>query len=388
MASDLLRFALVMITALCVSGVSAGDLNPPGAPGPTLIAGLPVATPITSVPVTIEESGVYYLTDSFSVASEFAHGITVRADDVVIDLAGHSLIGPGTGTGRAVSAEDSDRTTVRNGTVREFGGTGVVLGDSGTAEDLQIEDCRAGLGVGSGGSARRVNATRCELLGIQVIRSSGLTDCTVTDCDVGIIALVSSVTRCSVLQSESVGILALAAVVVSDCTVIGASEDGFRGSGGAVFEGCSATMCGTGFDGEGGVTIRSCTATQCSVEGIAVAGSEGSSLIADCHVEDASIGIRVNQAANVMGNFVNNASTEGIQISADTTDVTVLDNVLMNTPSAIHHLGLGDNCLYARNTYTSGVNLGQNATWGPLVTGSGNLNDDIGSDNPWANIHH
>ncbi|MBN1476827.1 hypothetical protein JXA47_08740, partial [Candidatus Sumerlaeota bacterium] len=94
MRSLLIRIALSAIIALCVSGVSAGELNPPGAPAPTLIPGLPVATPITSVPVTLEESGVYYLTDSFSVAPGVTSGIAIRADDVVIDLAGYTLSGP------------------------------------------------------------------------------------------------------------------------------------------------------------------------------------------------------------------------------------------------------------------------------------------------------
>jgi hypothetical protein len=288
-----------------------------------------------------------------------------------------------------VSAENSARTTVRSGSVRDFGDTGIFLGPQGTVMDLQIEDCPVGLALHPGGSARRVHITGSELAGIQTIGGAELIDCSVTDCGAGMfIFLGSTVTRCSVWGSESVGFGALGPVMFRDCSVIGAVEAAFTGVGGVSFEDCTAMVCGTGFQGDGGATIRSCTARICSVEGVAVEGSSGSSLIADCHVENAPIGIRVDQSAVVSGNYINNASTNGIQIGASTTDVNVLDNVVTNSTSSISHLGTGDNCFYARNTYTSGVTFGANATWGPLVTGVGDVSDDLGGNNPWGNIRH
>jgi hypothetical protein len=388
MLTNPVRLIAVAIIALNVPGVYSGALDPSGPPAPSLIAGLRVATPITAVPVTIEESGVYYLTDSFTVASEFGSGIAVTADDVVIDLAGFSLIGPGTGTGRAVSAEDAVRVTVRNGTLRNFGGAGATLGEQGIAEDLRIEDCPVGLLLDNSGCARRVHVRGAELGGMQVLFGCEIIDCVVENC--GLLGIgsffASAITRCSVRVSQGVGILAFGPVVVSDCSVVAIQGAGFQGSSGSVLEDCAASACGSGFLGDDGATIRNCTARACSVEGIAVEGTEGSALITDCHVEEAPIGIRVDRPATVARNYVNNTTVECIQISA--TDVTVLDNVLMNSPSAIHHLGTGNNCFYARNTYTGGVSLGVNATWGPLVAGAGNLIDDANSDHPWANIHH
>ncbi|MBN1477311.1 right-handed parallel beta-helix repeat-containing protein, partial [Candidatus Sumerlaeota bacterium] len=323
------------------------------------------------------------------VAPGVTSGIAIRADDVVIDLAGYTLSGPGSGLSAAVSAEATTRAEVRNGAVRDFGYIGIYLGPQGTAENLQIENCAAGLALSAGGSARRVHITGSELIGIQTVGGAEIIDCSVSDCAAGIVLFLgSTVTRCSVWGSDSFGFLSLGPVIYRDCTVIGAVEEGFSGQSGAVFENCTALAAGTGFEGENGVTIRNCTARLCSVEGIAVSGSVGSSLVADCHVENAPIGIRVEQPAMINGNFINNASTSGIQMGATTTDVALLDNVVMNAASAIHHLGTGANCFYARNTYTGGVVLGANATWGPLVIGVNNVDDDAGGDSPWANIQH
>ncbi len=383
------RIAPVLVFALTAFPVFSGDLNPPSAPSPSLIEGLRLATPITAVPVTIEQSGVYYLTRSFSVSSTIASGIAVRADDVVIDLAGYALIGPSTGTGRGVSAEAPvERTTVRNGTIRDFGGVGVVLNVQGTVEDLRIDGCPVGLGVSTGSSVRRVQVADCEVGGMQVT-GSGVIDCSVTNCGVGIAGIFpTQITRCSVLVAQDGGIVTLGPVRITECNVFATPLQAFRGSTGTVYEDCTAATCATGFEVVDGGTIVGCVARSVSVEGIAVTGTSGRALITDCHISEAPIGIRVERPATILRNYVNDTSTNGIQISAATTDVTVLDNVVMNATTAINHLGLGNNCFYARNTYTGGVNLGANATWGPFVFGSGNLNGAADGDNPWANIQH
>ena len=54
-------------------------------------------------------------------------GIEVDADDVIIDLAGHSLIGPGPDSGYTYGVYMNNRSnvTIRNGTIREFGRNGI-----------------------------------------------------------------------------------------------------------------------------------------------------------------------------------------------------------------------------------------------------------------------
>jgi hypothetical protein len=56
-------------------------------------------TPISSLPYTISAAGSYYLTGNLTAD---ANGILVDANNVTIDLAGFSLIGPGSGTSYGV----------------------------------------------------------------------------------------------------------------------------------------------------------------------------------------------------------------------------------------------------------------------------------------------
>jgi len=89
-----------------------------------------VGTKIASLPYTINSPGFYYIDKDLSCSG--AHGITISADDVTLDLMGFSLIGPG-GTGENYGVYMSGRANVeiRNGTVRNFPGTGIYEANTG-----------------------------------------------------------------------------------------------------------------------------------------------------------------------------------------------------------------------------------------------------------------
>jgi hypothetical protein len=81
-------------------------------------------TAISSVPYVVTAPGVYCLKTSLHFAGTF-HGaaITIQADDVVLDLNGHVLEGPGpeaTTNTWGVRAVNRKNVTVRNGTIRAF----------------------------------------------------------------------------------------------------------------------------------------------------------------------------------------------------------------------------------------------------------------------------
>ncbi len=84
--------------------------------------------PITG-PTTITRPGVYQLQNDIVVQSGVA--LTIAASDVVIDLNGHSLVGPGSAntTSIGIWASNRDRITIRNGTIDNFF-YGVYLSDS------------------------------------------------------------------------------------------------------------------------------------------------------------------------------------------------------------------------------------------------------------------
>lgn len=148
----LLNFALAL-GVLCSLGAVAGDLEPGAPPASTMttldeisaeiVAAQDVRTPITSLPVTIEESGSYYLTGDLTLGELNTHGIVIfdGVDDVTIDFNGFAISGPG----KAAGAEGTgvyaiaDNVFIFNGTVRDFRGRGIyILGQNEQVSRMRI----------------------------------------------------------------------------------------------------------------------------------------------------------------------------------------------------------------------------------------------------------
>jgi hypothetical protein len=122
---------LALAIALIGGSAAAGDLEPPGPPGPTMkpLPELEPRSPIDpesfgSAPVIIGEPGSYYLTgDVYTTGA----GIFIDADEVTLDLNGFTLEG---GTRDAIDNSHNYRNlVVRNGVLRGWEGSG--LGDYG-----------------------------------------------------------------------------------------------------------------------------------------------------------------------------------------------------------------------------------------------------------------
>ncbi len=88
-------------------------------------------TPINAVPATLSATGSYCLTnDVTSTATGTAAAITIAADDVLLDLNGHSVTGPGgSSAGIGIYSIAHRSVRVRNGVVRGFS-YGVQLTDT------------------------------------------------------------------------------------------------------------------------------------------------------------------------------------------------------------------------------------------------------------------
>jgi len=116
----------------------AGNVTPGDAPG---------------FPVTLSAPGSYKLTGNLTVPAE-TKGIVITGEGVTLDLNGFTIKGPSSCTRdlntRAVAcsyvsvasvgidASDSDSVEVRNGSIRGFGGVGVVPGRLGHYDHLRI----------------------------------------------------------------------------------------------------------------------------------------------------------------------------------------------------------------------------------------------------------
>jgi hypothetical protein len=101
--------------------------------------------PTTSFPIIINQPGSYLLTADLTVPAS-ANGIEIQADNVTLDLGGHSITGPGAIYG--VFASQVSGIAVRNGVVSHFQ-AGLYLAKTGGAA-FQVEGIRAascGIGI-------------------------------------------------------------------------------------------------------------------------------------------------------------------------------------------------------------------------------------------------
>lgn len=119
-------------------------------------------------PVTIDQPGSYVLTGNLQV-DEDATAIQITADNVTLDLNGFSILGPtsctgspptctATGTGIGVFSIGIN-VTVRNGTVRGMGASGIeLLHDSRVVEVYVRSNGSAGINTGDSSEVRRCMA--------------------------------------------------------------------------------------------------------------------------------------------------------------------------------------------------------------------------------------
>jgi parallel beta-helix repeat protein len=130
--------AVWAVTSL-VGVVQGGPMNPPGPPGETTIPlnDIRGSTPLypEDMPYNLNHSGSYYLTGDWHLDAPGTDAITISADNVTLDLNGFALIGPGKGVGSddgvyvecgtEIVPELCYNISIYNGTVRDWGGSGV-----------------------------------------------------------------------------------------------------------------------------------------------------------------------------------------------------------------------------------------------------------------------
>jgi parallel beta-helix repeat protein len=234
--------------------LAQGPLTPPGAPAATMktLDQLEPRTPISSLPFTISTRGSYYVTANLTgVAGQ--HGIIVNADHVTVDLGGFDLVGPGSGAATSGIRVNAARTnvTIRNGSVRGWGGVGVAA-ETNACFGMHVEKVRA-TGNGAGGIllGSRGTALHCDAsnnLGTGITTS---TICKVIEC-----------TASGNTGVASDGINLNSFSLVRGCLAMDNGADGFDVGNACVLEGCVAeNNVANGFrSSASGCTLSDCTA--------------------------------------------------------------------------------------------------------------------------------
>lgn len=110
-------------------------------------------------PYTISQPGSYRLTSGLVQPTANTHVLVITAADVTVDLNGFAITGPttcsmpssvtsctGSGSGQGITSS-ANGVTIRNGTLRGIGETGIYLSGQGTrVEGVHVDQC-GGVGI-------------------------------------------------------------------------------------------------------------------------------------------------------------------------------------------------------------------------------------------------
>jgi len=387
---------VVGLTATAVPCALAGDLTPPPGPVAPTFKTLHEVEPRrpldrSMVPITINQSGSYYLTENlFPAAIGDPFLIEILADDVSLDLRGFTVFASTEVTvamaGIQISA--TDNVEVFDGSVVGADGFGIV---SSFATSCLI---------------RHVRVRECSGTGISVGQGSVLEGCVALDngllgfnCGGG-----SAIIGCTAEGNSSDGFVCPPGSTISACAASNNGGDGFSLGDSSRAAGCSAEMNGAdGFVSSGRCQLDSCLATGNGGSGFRNIGSGAT--WRDCYAGDnGDAGFRFSSNCSVIGcEAIDNDSSGGgtPAILSVNGDCLIADTVVNGSPSAdgidagdgghvtgctvtgcgghgiiVDTDGMVERCV-SRNNGGDGIR----ATWGNLVAWNSC------SDNGGAGIH-
>jgi parallel beta-helix repeat protein len=312
-----------------------GSLTPSGAPAPTFktLQQIEPRTPISSLPITINTSGSYYITSNLT-GTAGTIGISLAADNITLDLGGFTLFGGGGNI--AVSQSGGSRTNlvIRNGVIRGWTNGAVHVGSFHVqCEDLNLVD-NGGAGILTSGYAtvRRClvsGALSSSLAGIYCGSGSLVQDC-ITRSNAGVGIYTGPRTRvmdCVAEGNAKTGIYANEGSTVSHCNSANNGAHGIQGTTGVTVIGCSVQTNATdGFILGSAGTIVNCTSSFNTEDGITVGNN---STVTSCTtMTNSDIGIVAGTGSTIIGCTVSGNPFDGISASGNCTikDCTVTGN--------------------------------------------------------------
>jgi len=304
---------------------------------------------IAYLPFTISSSGSYVVVKDLSLSTQDTDGIKISANNVTLDLNGHTLIGPGkavrtSGSGINVSGSYFN-IAVRNGTIRDWRGDRI----GGNACNSLIELLRCYNNGGNGiktGSYSSIRLCNCSYNGSDGIQGS---------------AGVISGNSCN--QNGSDGISG-GSCTVSENTCLGNDSNGINAGSGVV----SSNTCNS--NGEDGIW-----ANACSVSGNFCGSNTGDGIRAwtYCRVTDNTC----------YSNGYSTATASGIKSAAGYNSIE--NNVVTSNDYGIY-CTTGDFFVgnRAHNNTTSDFSYPSNCLRGQIINGT--AGGQISTTDPYANF--
>jgi hypothetical protein len=366
---------IVLAALLPSAGYGQGPLNPLGPPTPMMksLDQLEPRTPISSLPYTIDMAGSYYLTRNL-IGTTGMPGIVINASDVTVDLNGFSLIGaPGSLDGITVSNNHTYNITVRNGTIRDWDGTGV---EADNAENSQFMDLKvftnAASGLRVGNRSLVENCVVGKNMGTYGLQAGS--GCVVRKCvsehnsegfDLGTGTIASD---CTAFQNTLRGFDVGTACILTQCAAYDNDSYGIEADTDVVIENCAVSanrIAGIVFD-SGGV-VRGTTVSANTGNGI---WARGKSIVTQCTAyNNATNGIVGEDGAQITGCAVNNNGGDGILVEYDclVRDNSCEDNGDVVDGDGIHSTGVRNRIegnSVTMNQHGYGINV---ASYGDIV---------------------
>lgn len=178
----------------------------------------------------ITQPGSYYLAGNMAGAVGKA-GIEIACSDVTIDLNGFQMLGGAGSKWGVVASSQYSAITVRNGTIRGFGSSGVTGSPTHSrVQDVTVAECGDfGINLGIGGIVENCIVRDHGTTGIIVAGLGRITNCVATGGFSGIVAATqTTVSGCQTYGNQGVGITLDGGAIATNCTSYLNESHGFE----------------------------------------------------------------------------------------------------------------------------------------------------------------
>lgn len=367
--------------SLVLAAALAGPLEPPAGPvadsalSPTNFKTLAEVEPRININTVsgvgtalylLDRPGSYYLSGNIT-ATAGRNGLVIASDNITIDLNGFALIGV-SGAGDGISYADPARyyrnIEVRNGTIRNWPGSGINI----QADNVRVDAVRLSnnslAAINLNGSLAAI-VTGCTMLdnvggGIfagnaAIIEKNTINVASTLGDGPGISVADASVVRDNMIRgTRGSGILAGATSTIERNTIVSARQEGINVGARSI--------------------IRNNLVTASTLTGITLAGAQ--CLVADNHLTNNAPGSTTN------GGLVSTQNNHRIE-----------NNTFSGNGQGLRLTGNGS--FIARNTFrqnTGNFQIQSTNSIGPFVTvslgGDISTNSNANNAHPWANFIH
>jgi hypothetical protein len=313
---NMIVILVLLLLSVCTISSRAGELNPASAPGSTMktLDEVEPRIPIDKgdLPLTINKSGSYYLTESVIFDKDVPAAIAVEADNVTIDLCGFTLRGT-YDCDYGIYCGEYKCVKVCNGIVRTFKrGQVHLLGNYSTIKNITAGDGLTSLRVEYNAKIESCRVYYPDETGIKTASNSIVQGCIVVDsykpnCQVGIDCDVScNIINCNVRYVANKGISLAGHGSIVGCVVAESDNYGIWSGSGSRVSGCVVYSSPTGIRAEEKGLIESCVVDASTSYGI-YCGYK--TLITGNRVRGGFVGIGGLSNNTIIDNSINGSTT-------------------------------------------------------------------------------